>query len=167
MEKETKYQDIIQALREMFAVDQKMRERAEKEPDFWDYAIDAANTERLKEIVSRIGWPSVSLVGKEASHQAWLLVQHADKDLAFQEECLRAMLALPEGEVSKHNIAYLTDRIRMNKKVPQLYGTQYLLDQETGLYAPLPIESPERVEDRRKEMGLDTLEENTKRINNR
>ncbi|HLA63912.1 MAG TPA: DUF6624 domain-containing protein, partial [Rhodothermales bacterium] len=77
-------------------------------------AIDSLNTEWLRAIVARRGWPTVSQVGADAAGGAWLLVQHADRDPAFQ----RAMLALMEplaasGEVSRSNVAYLTDRVRV------------------------------------------------------
>jgi len=163
IEKEIDYPGITEELKSMALADQEMRTKAEKNDDEWDDSLDVENTQKLKEIVKEIGWPRISVVGQEASHSAWLLVQHADKDVAFQEECLALMEALPEGEVSKHDIAYLIDRIRRNKNLPQVYGTQFIQD-ASGQYISAPIEG---LDERRKEMGLDTLEENTKRINER
>lgn len=159
--------EIVKALEKMAEVDQKMRKKAERNGDYWDESVDTENTGRLKEVITQIGWPSISKVGQEASYNAWLLAQHADKDIEFQKYCLELIQALPEGEVSKHDIAYLTDRIRRNQDLPQIYGTQFVKDQATGKYVPAPIEDPDQVEKRRKETGLDTLEENTKRINER
>ena len=39
--------------------------------------IDKRNMERLEEIIGRYGWPTKSMVGKEASESAFLIVQHA------------------------------------------------------------------------------------------
>src|SRR5471030_519869 len=40
--------------------------------------VDHRDTERMKWIVAKFGWPTPVMVGKEASNNAWLLVQHAD-----------------------------------------------------------------------------------------
>jgi len=87
--------------------------------------LDHQNTERMKEIVAAIGWPTISKVGEEASKAAWLLVQHADRDVAFQEYCLMLMkVAAFTGDVSPGDLRYLTDRVQINKGLPQVYGTQ-------------------------------------------
>ena len=46
--------------------------------------IDKQNNAELKRIIREYGWPTISLVGKKASSNAWLLAQHADKDQKFQ-----------------------------------------------------------------------------------
>src|SRR3546814_17491742 len=45
---------------------------------------DRKNRAMLRAYVAQKGWPTISAVGKEASHAAWLLVQHADPDPALQ-----------------------------------------------------------------------------------
>jgi len=55
--------------------------------------IDQHNTERLKQIVAEHGWPGRSLVGEDGADAAWLLAQHADRDLAFQKQCLDLLRA--------------------------------------------------------------------------
>lgn len=88
--------------------------------------VDEANTARLREIVAEFGWPTISMVGEEASLAAFLLVQHADRAPEFQAECLPLLEeAAARGEVSAMNLAYLTDRVRKAQGRPQLYGTQY------------------------------------------
>ena len=113
--------------------------KAEIEPLF------KRNAERLKAIVSEIGWPSIPKVGRQASMWAWLLVQHADHDLEFQKQCLKMMKHLPEGEIQKKHIAYLDDRVRVNECRPQLYGTQFYMD-EAGVFGPRPIEDPDNLD---------------------
>ncbi|MBI5405700.1 hypothetical protein HY972_01520 [Candidatus Kaiserbacteria bacterium] len=108
--------------------------------------------------MAQIEWPTVSKVGKETSHNAWLLVQHAYHQVDFQEQCLALMKQESAGEVASRNIAMLEDRVRVNKNQPQLYGTQFR--QTTGEHKPLPIEDEVNVNERRKQMGFDTLEEN-------
>src|SRR5579872_4021954 len=46
--------------------------------------IDKRNTAWLKEVIDRRGWPGKSLVGADGANAAWLMVQHAVLDRAFQ-----------------------------------------------------------------------------------
>lgn len=151
------FQKFAQEMAEMVRVDQDMREKSLTE-DVWDESVDAKNTARMKEIIAEIGWPTISKVGESASEHAWLLVQHADHDVAFQEQCLTLMKSEPDGEVALRNIAMLEDRARVNQGRPQVYGTQFR--QDTGEHKPLPIEDEEHVDERRKLMGMETLGEN-------
>jgi hypothetical protein len=119
--------------------------------------VDQKNRDRLKAIVDRHGWPGRSLVGPEGTHAAWLLVQHADADLAFQKRCLDLMKAAPKGEVESKEIAYLTDRVLVAEKKKQVYGTQ--LTGQGDKYVPQPIEDEANVDKRRAEVGLSPLAE--------
>lgn len=150
------FSEIASEIEAMTTIDQDMRERSQTE-DYWDESVDARHTTRMREIVSQIGWPTVSKVGKDSSENAWLLVQHADRDVAFQEQCLALMKQEKPGEVNPRNIAMLEDRIRVNKNQPQIYGTQH--DEVDGKYVPRPIDDEANVNERRKKMGLGTLEE--------
>ena len=49
-----------------------------------------------------------------------------------------------------------------NNGLPQIYGTQFR--QVDGKHVPKDIEDIEHVNERRKAMGLDTLEENIERM---
>ena len=40
------------------------------------------------EIIEEFGWPLQSVVGKDGSEAAWLIVQHAVLEPEFQEECI-------------------------------------------------------------------------------
>lgn len=119
---------------------------------------DHANTEWLKGHVAAQGWPRRSLVGDGAAGVAWLLVQHADADPAFQLRALRLMEPLVEtGEVDRKNYAYLYDRVMLKIVGRQRYATQMTC--EGGRYVPQPLEANTAVETRRREMGLGTLTE--------
>ncbi len=156
------YPETAEPLLGMGRVDQEMRSRNLKDPEYWSPKVDSGNTIRMKEIVGQIGWPTVSKVGSEASHIAWLLVQHADHDVDFQEQCLKLMKEVKEPEVSSQNIAYLENRVRVNRKLPQLFGTQFT--EINGQFVPKEIKDPEHVDERRKLMGLGTLEEGITRM---
>ena len=89
--------------------------------------VDAENTLYLGKVVERLGWPTYSLVGKEGANAAWLLVQHADLSPKFQRKCLDLMAQVPRGEISRRNIAYLTDRVLLAEGKKQVYGTQFIV----------------------------------------
>ncbi len=159
------YPEIAVEITTMYDADQAMRKRWEEynelpewpeEPEE-DKNLDERNTTRMKEIVEQIGWPTISKVGKKASGDAWLLVQHADKDIEFQRYCLELMKIEQAGEVALRDIAYLEDRVRINSGQPQLYGTQFRWTEDNK---PIQdIEDRENVDQRRAKMGLRTLAE--------
>jgi hypothetical protein len=148
----------------MMAKDQELR-TALGESNFTDKAImeelnavDHANTARMKDIVAAHGFPGRRLVGEDGARAAWLLVQHADREVAFQRECLDQMESLADrGEVSQADLAYLTDRVLVNEGKPQRYGTQF--HTVDGKLQPRPLEDPERVDELRKTVGLSTMKE--------
>ena len=118
--------------------------------------VDTANTARMKEIIAQYGWPGRSLVGEDGATDAFLLVQHADQDIAFQKGCLELLReAVAIGEAPPHHLAFLTDRICLAEKRPQVYGTQMVL--VDGQYRFAKIESPEQINARRAEAGLNPL----------
>jgi hypothetical protein len=125
--------------------------------------IDARNTAWLKGVVDKHGWPGKSLVGTDGAQKAWLLVQHADHDRAFQKRCLPLLGgAVKKGEASPEHLAYLTDRVRVADQEKQVYGTQF--HEVSGKMEPYPIEDEANVDRRRKEVGLPPLAEYRKMI---
>jgi hypothetical protein len=118
---------------------------------------DRKNLLWMKKVVTRHGWPGKSLVGAAGAQNAWLLVQHADADRDFQELCLKKIKALPRGEVEPRNMAYLTDRILVGRGNKQRYGTQAVI--KDGKAVPSPIEEEDKVDERRKAVGLEPLTE--------
>ena len=125
--------------------------------------MDARHTQRLKEIVDDHGWPGRSLVGRRGSAAAWLLVQHATDDPAFMRRALRLMRDAGRREVDPHDVAYLSDRLEVMDGRSQQYGTQFTC-REGRLELLTPLVDPARVDDRRRRAGLETFEENKRRI---
>jgi uncharacterized protein DUF6624 len=119
---------------------------------------------RFRAILAEHGWPGPSLVGDDGAAAAALVLQHAilDPELMRGAETLLRR-AVDAGEAEPKAWARLVDRIRSLEARPQLYGTQYDWD-EAGNLSPLPIEDAQRVDERRRSVGLDTLEQNTERL---
>jgi hypothetical protein len=123
-------------------------------------AIDTANSERLRAIVRRYGWPGPELVGRDGADAAFLLVQHAD--LTFQKEMLPLVKkAYRSGELSGPSYALLLDRVFVGEGKPQVYGTQAKRIEEWNGQEPTlqPIEDEANVDKRRAEVGLSPLSE--------
>ncbi len=119
-------------------------------------AVDASNTAWLKGIVARSGWPSRARVGAEALEAAFLLVQHADQDTAFQARVLPELeRAANEGTLPWQQVALLTDRIAVHRGEPQRYGTQASLVNGKMVFAP--IADSAHVDERRARVGLPSL----------
>ncbi len=125
--------------------------------------VDRENTEFLKKVCEKHGWPGKSLVGEDAAAAAWLLAQHADLDPEFQAKCLDLMkTAFGKGDVTGQHLAYLTDRVLLKQGKKQIYGTQFVGFGKDAV--PSPIEDEANVDKRRAEVGLGTLEEYSKII---
>ena len=134
--------------------DQAMRKGCILRGKPWDSTIDLRNTRRMKLIVQRYGWPTMPMVGKRAAMAAWLLVQHADRDVAWQERCLALLgAAAEEGTIERWHWAFLTDRVRVGRGKPQIYGTQFHTNAR-GKAAPRPIRDRKHLDVRRRAVGL-------------
>ena len=120
---------------------------------------DRQNTEFLKKHVAEKGWPTISAVGQQASGKAWLLVQHADHDPAFQLKALRLMEPLAaKGDVSKRNYAYLYDRVMLKLAGKQRFGTQFS-GCDGDEYKLRPLENEKRLTELRLQYDLEPISE--------
>lgn len=121
---------------------------------------DLDNTASLKAYVDQNGWPTIEQVGRQGSGSAWLIVQHADQDPAFQLRALRLMDALvATQQVNAQNHAYLYDRVMLKITGKQRYGTQFTCID--GRRRPQPLEDDASVEQSRQSANLGTLAEYT------
>jgi hypothetical protein len=113
--------------------------------------VDKKNYRELLRVYEKYGWPTFSMVGKEAAQDYWLLVQH--QDLNFQKMVLPAMeQAVSKLEASKINYAYLYDRVMVGEGKPQHWGTQGKC--EDGKATLEPVDDPTHLEQRRSELGI-------------
>lgn len=120
-------------------------------------AVDSVNTARLAEIVRAHGWPGKSRFGEEASHAAFLIVQHSTSP-EFQKSMLELLSAAAvTGEAEKRHVAMLTDRVLTNEDEPQRYGTQFRI--VDGRLVAYPIDDPAGLDARRAAMGLAPMSE--------
>lgn len=122
------------------------------------------NAKTLNEIINKIGYPTVDKVGKEANEATWLIIQHSIGQPNFMKKCVKLLeIAVHQNEANSKNLAYLTDRIAVFENKPQLYGTQFDWD-ESGELSPNLFDDLKKVNQRRKAIGLNSIEEQTKII---
>ncbi len=113
----------------------------------WENAVE------LDRLVSRYGWPGISLVGLDGSRAAWLIAQHSICTPELQRQFLAILAKASEsGDVPKTQVAFLADRIRFNENRPQVYGT--VLDWNEKGELSCEVEDPDNLDARRREVGL-------------
>jgi hypothetical protein len=128
-------------------------ERTGEAPGSWH---DEERTERLAEILDEHGWPGADLVGEDGASAAWLIAQHSDQDVDFQARALELMrAAVEDGQADPTELAYLEDRVALNRGGAQTYGTQ--IGCVDGRAEPARLADPDGVDERRAEAGLQPL----------
>ena len=117
--------------------------------------VDAHNRERLNLIIDDHGWPTISKTGEQGATSAFIIALHTPKtEMPFIESCLAYMQDAAEyGQANPANLAYLEDRVRMYNQQPQVYGTQFI-DDENGELMVYPIADVDRLDQRRASVGL-------------
>ncbi|MFG3227440.1 DUF6624 domain-containing protein [Kitasatospora sp. NPDC048194] len=166
---ETDAQDLALAaeLTAMMAADG-AHARLANSPDLAEQArwrrLTARHGDRLAEIMAEHGWPTERSVGAEAARAAWLIAQHADRQLDVQRRAVALMTeAVASGAASARDLAFLEDRLAVNEGREQRYGTQIGAVAD-GRPVPWPCEAPERLDERRAEVGIEPFDEYTARF---
>lgn len=119
------------------------------------HKTDSTNLVQAKAIINKYGWPKLSEIGKDGQNNFWLMVQHADGDVIFQQKALNAMKKLKKSnEINLENYAFLYDRVQCNLNFKQLYGTQVNWVNNGKATSFRPILNEDLVDKRRKEIGL-------------
>ncbi|MGK4569365.1 DUF6624 domain-containing protein [Flavobacterium sp. 3HN19-14] len=154
-------------LAKRYALDQKLQQldtKREPEQQYRDSMATAMNNtcienlEAAKKYFHSNGFPGLKENGKETELHFWIIVQHGDHDVTFQAKVLKAMRKEYEkGNADSKYYAFLYDRVKKNQNKPQLYGSQISWD--TGSPLPYNLENPAEVNQRRKAMGLEPIEE--------
>ena len=125
-------------------------------------AIHERNNKRIKEIISEHGWPGTDIVGKDGAEAAWLITQHAVLDTNFMESCVPLVNeAVEKKQAEGHHLAFLQDRVLTMSGQQQIYGTQFDID-DNGNVFPLPIKDQKKVDKLRLKIGLESLSDRIK-----
>jgi hypothetical protein len=146
---------------DQYQLQQEVPEEIEEAASALGYAdvrvLARENADWLKGVLPRVGWFDISRYGAEASQAAWLIVQHADHDPAWQQQ-VREMLRprVARGDMQANYFAYLVDRVAVNAGRPQTYGTQgFCMGPDD--WRPRPLADPENVDRLRADVALEPI----------
>lgn len=110
-------------------------------------ATDASLTLELKQIVKEKGWPTIGLVGIDASNSAMLILTHTP-DHTWQRQLLPQLQALADtGKIDPSPLALVIDKELLAEGKLQRYGSQFkVINGEMAMYA---VEDPANLDQRR------------------
>ena len=119
-------------------------------------AVDAKNRQRLKTIFKDFGFPTKSIVGKDAMYGVFHMIQHSDGDKDWQKAQLQNIeQAVKNGDIDGQSYAFLFDRININAGKKQRYGTQFSnVDRLNNIVELADTEDLENLDQRRMEIGM-------------
>ncbi len=164
------YKDISARIIELKNADIRLREKLVQSGKLSEgyndemMELHSKNAKILENIIDTIGYPTPDKVGNEASEAAWLVIQHSIEQPLFMKRCAKLLeIAVNQNEAAPQSLAYLIDRIAVFEGNPQLYGTQFDWD-EYGKLSPNPFDDLAKVNERRRKVGLNSLEEQTRII---
>jgi len=120
--------------------------------------LDSIHQAAVTGIIDKHGWLGPTQIGDEASFNLSWMFLHFDQKT--KEKYLPLMkIAVKEGKAESTTLALLVDKIALLQGKKQIYGSQVRQDEKTGEYYLAPLEDPENVDKRRKEVGLKPLAE--------
>jgi len=132
------------------------------------YEDDLQNRAIAKAIFKKYGYPTFKMVGKEKAHEYWVIVQNCNMDVDFQLDVLKVTDKLIRiNQVDPHDHAYLSDRVRINLGQKQIYGTQVEFNQSKKTYEPFELNDPVKVDERRKELNLESMAAYIQKMNDK
>ncbi|MEM9986936.1 MAG: DUF6624 domain-containing protein [Bacteroidota bacterium] len=119
---------------------------------------DSVNLIEIKKILDERGWLGPEVIGAQGNSTLFLVIQHSD--LETQLTYLPMMKeAVQQGNAAPSSLALLEDRVALRQGKRQIYGSQIGQDPATGEFYVLPLIEPEKVNERRAEVGLPPIEE--------
>ena len=122
---------------------------------------DFTNLIKIEKILNECGWLGADAIGEQGNKTLFLVIQHSD--LETQLKYLPMMReAVKKGNAKGTNFALLVDRIEMEKGNRQIYGSQIKIDGDE--FYVYPIIEPEKVNERRAEVGLEPIEDYVKNV---
>jgi hypothetical protein len=131
------------------------------------------NEKFIMDLLKRKLFPTYAMVGEEASNAAILVIQHSGENKLFKKALPLAEQAAKQKQINTTYYAIMVDRYLAQQGKKQLYGTQYwsmIKKDANGYYTRssdyffVPIEDGKNINIRRKEIGLDTIEEMAERL---
>lgn len=128
------------------------------------FMIQEKNQKELEQLVEAKGWPKIGEVGSEAAMAAYLVAIHSND--GSQKKYLPVIRQrCEENELPWQRYANIYDRCLFNENKPQKYGTHTRYNDLTKSEELYPLEDETKVDEWRKELGLEPLAEYLARFN--
>jgi len=119
--------------------------------------VDSLNEIMVTKILDEHGWLGKEIVSPRGNSALFLVIQHAP--LETQLKYLPMMReAVEKGNANASSLALLEDRTNLRQGKKQIYGSQISTGPD-GMQYVMPLEDPIHVNERRKSVGLGTLED--------
>lgn len=151
---------LSQLLREIHKSDQDIRMEGDFSKIDFDLMkkIDSKNLSKVVSIIEQCGMPTSNEIDKEQIETIFLVIQHSS--IKYQKKYFSLLEnSSKNGDLKESSIAKLKDRILVYEGKPQVYGTQLKLNIKTNTSTLVELENPESVNKRRKQVGLEPLQE--------
>jgi hypothetical protein len=127
------------------------------------HETDTKLTAELKEIIAKDGWPTIALVGYDASNAAMLILTHT-RDHAWQLGLLPQLEELADkGKIDGSALALVIDKELVAEGQLQRYGSQFkvLPNGEIAMYG---VEDPATLDARRARVFLPPMDWYTQQL---
>jgi hypothetical protein len=128
------------------------------------FMIQEKNQKDLEQLVAAKGWPKIAEVGSEAAMAAYLVAMHIN-DGGQKKYLPMIRQRCEENELPWQRYANIYDRCLFNENKPQKYGTHTRYNDLSKSEELYPLEDETKVDEWRKELGLEPLAEYLARFN--
>lgn len=128
------------------------------------FMIQEKNQKELEQLVAAKGWPKIADVGSDAAMSAYLVAMHTN-DGSQKKYLPMIKQRCEENELPWQRYANIYDRCLYNENKPQKYGTHTRFNDLTKSEELYPLEDEAKVDEWRKELGLEPLAEYLARLN--
>lgn len=157
------HEELAIELYHIFLLDQHARGLGLKKINKSIINIDQENLSRVEDIILKYGWPTYTMVGKTAAEGAFLVIQHSEVGIQ-QKYFLQLFNAAQNNEAKKEWVALLLDRISIQRKGFQYFGTQVYQIKDSitgrpGKYNYFPIHNESIVDSLRMAFDMIPLNE--------
>lgn len=120
-------------------------------------SVDKPNTQRLEEIVRRVGVPDAKMVGEDGVRAFFLVLQHSPS-LDLKKKSANGIKKAFEAKVlSAMDYANFTDRLLVHLGKPQVYGSNF--EFKEGKLVMSRTKDLRNLDARRKKLGLPPIAE--------
>ncbi len=126
--------------------------------------VDKKNSPIIKRIIKKHGLISISKYGKEVSTAAFLLIQHLSWRSIKTTEHYLSLAEKRLNDIDAYDYAKLRDRVNSHNNQPQIYGTQIYMNKGDTEWKFRPIKNIENIDVIRSEIGLNSLCEYAKEL---